>query len=410
MNAFVRIFAWSLLVVRLAYFDVLEVLRARSVNDYGSFHAAAVAIRNGLDPYSLEDLNRAARIAGLGNVHPYFYPPLLAELLLPATWLGAFQARMEWMALTIVSFIVSIALLQRWLERRCEPAGVVFLVATCALWPLRSTQMMAQVNAMVLLGIVLWWVRRDVSPWAGAFLGLAAAVKMSPALLVVVPLVERRWREALVASGTAALGVAGSCAVLGARGMRFFGDVALGFLPGHRYLGLDVPIDYMGNDSIAALAFWIFDQGPAADHLHLSPAASLFQVAAVLALLAGIVLALRRGATAEGCTAALVLVMIVAPTYAFEHHLAFVVLPLALVSLLVAEGSLRKAWLWVLAPSLALLTEHEASFVPPSWAPPARVALHGKLLPILAVYGVALAARHAGPPEGYGKRPLTSLR
>jgi hypothetical protein len=395
MDAFARRIAWAIVILRLAYFDVLEVLRARSTNDYGSFHAAAVAIREGLDPYSLEDLQQAAKIARLPTEHAYFYPPLLAELLVPATWLSAFDARMVWMAMTVGSFLAVIALLQRWLQVRADPAVGAFLVATCALWPLRSTQMMAQVNAMVLLLIVLWWVRRGDSGWAGAFLGAAAAIKMSPALLVLIPLLERRFREALWVCGTAGALVLGSCALLGARGLRFFGDVLLGFLPGHRYHGLDVPIDLTGNHSVAALAFWIFDQGPGVDRLHLSRGAALFQIIAVVALLAGIVVATRRGATAEGRMAALTVVMIIAPTYAFEHHLAFVLPAIALLCLLVAEGALSARWAWALVPALALLTEHEASFVPPGWAPKWWMALGhtSKLAPLLVLYAAALAAR-----------------
>ena len=83
MTSFARRIAWAILILRLAYFDVLEILRAESINDYASFHAAATAIREGLDPYDLGDLQQAARIARLPPVHPYFYPPLLAELARP---------------------------------------------------------------------------------------------------------------------------------------------------------------------------------------------------------------------------------------------------------------------------------------------------------------------------------------
>jgi alpha-1,2-mannosyltransferase len=414
MNSFARRIAWAILLLRLAYFDVLEILRARSINDYGPFHAAAIAIREGLDPYSFDDLQQAARIGRLPAVHPYFYPPLLAELLLPATWLTAFDARLVWMVLTIASFLGAIALLQRWLGHRDVMATTSFLVAVCALWPLRSTQMMGQVNGMVLLLIVLWWVHRERSPWAGGFLGLAAAIKMSPLLLVLVPLSERRLRESLVVTGTAGGLVLGSCALLGARGMRFFGDVATGFLPGHQYHGLDVPIDLAGNHSIAALAYGIFDGAARTDPLHLSTGASIFQVCAILALLAGVAFAVRRGATIEGRTAALVVVMIIAPTYGFEHHVAFVVLAIALVCLLVAQGALRTAWMWALVVALGLLTEHEASFVPPDWAPRGWVVLGhaSKLVPLLAVYAAGLVARRGerGGGSGGGKTSPTPVR
>src|SRR5262245_61727229 len=109
--ALARVLAWNILAVRLAFFDVLEILRARSINDYGSFHAAALAIAGGADPYSVTRL-------GAAGVHPYFYPPLLAELLWPLTLLEPFTARVVWMALTLASYAGSMLLLDRWLRQR----------------------------------------------------------------------------------------------------------------------------------------------------------------------------------------------------------------------------------------------------------------------------------------------------
>jgi hypothetical protein len=50
---------------------------------------------------------------------------------------------------------------------------------------------------------------------------------------------------------------------------------------------------------------------------------------------------------------------------------------------------------WILVVALGLLTEHEASFLPPDGAPLWWVALGhaSKLVPLLAVYAAALVAR-----------------
>ncbi len=396
MSAFARRIAWAILLVRLGLFDRLEVLRAKSINDYGSFHAAAMAIRKGLDPYTPDDLQRAAHLSELPAVHPYFYPPFLAELLQPLTHYRVLHARLLWFWITAACFVATVALLQRWVSRRNEIAGTAFVVAVCALWPLRSTNMMAQVNAVVLVLLAAWWVKRDKSPWAGVFLGAAAAIKMSPALLVLVPLTEKRFREAAVVTLSGGVLVLGSCALIGTHGMRFLGDVLLGFLPGHRYHGLRVPIDLLGNHSLGALAYWIFDRGePWADPLKLSPKAAQFHLAAVATLLAGFALATWRGATREGRAAALVVIMILAPTFAFEHHVSFVVLPIALVVALVSRGALRSPLTWLVLPALALLTEHEASFLPPGGATPQVIAIAhmSKLVPLLVLYVAALLAR-----------------
>jgi len=396
--------AWAILIARLGFFDLLEVLRARSINDYGSFHAAAVAIAHGLDPYSPTDLAIAAQAVDLPAPHPYFYPPLLAELLLPLTLLRAFPARLVWMALSVGAFVGALVLLNRWLARRlvgprADLAQAALLVVTCAMWPLRSTQWMAQVNALVLLAIVAWWTERDRSPRAAAvFLALAAAVKMSPVLLLLVPLTQRRWRELLWSAGTTAVLVLGSCAVLGTRGLRFLGDVLLGFLPGHRYHGLNVSIDIPGNHSIGALSFWLFDRPRHMDPHHLSPRAAAFHLAVVGALLLVWLARSLWGATQDGRTAALIVLMIVAPTFAFEHHVTFAVLPIALVIVLLVEGSLGRFALGVSLAAFALLTEHEAAFLPPAHVKPWVVMLGhvSKLLPLLALFAVGLFARRVG--------------
>lgn len=391
--------AWALLVARLAFFDLLEILRARSTNDYASFHAAAVAIADGLDPYSPHDLALAARNVGLPHPHPYFYPPFLAELLVPMTLLQSFAARLVWLSLSVLGFVGAFALLVRWMDRRLENPDVAktaLLVIACAMWPLRATQWMGQVNSLVLLAIVAWWTERARRPRAAAvFLALGAAVKMSPALLLLVPLTQRRWRELAWGAGATVTLVLGSSLLLGARGFRFLREVLFGFLPGHRYHGLSVPIDIAGNHSLGALSFWLFDRPRQLDAHQLSPRAAAFHVIVVALLLLAWAVRTWRGATREGSTAALVVLMIIAPTFAFEHHVAFVVLPIALVLVLLAEGSLGHVALTVSVVAFALLTAHEGEFLAPARVKRWVVMLGhvSKLLPLLAVFVVALSAR-----------------
>ncbi len=397
-----RTLAYTLLAVRLAFFDLLEILRARSINDYSSFHAAASAIRHGLDPYAAADLQYAANLAMLPRAKPYLYPPLLAELLVPMTWLKPFAARLIWMGATVTAFLASAALLDRWIARRwpedparCDHARTAFAVAVCSLWPLRSTQMMAQVNALVLLLLVAWYTRRDAWRWAGVFLGVAAAIKMSPALLVLVPLTERRWREATVATVSGAVLVLGSCAVIGERGGHFLQSVLMGFVPGHAYHGLTVPIPLTGNHSLGAMAYWLIDHGTGGDVHRLSPRAAALHLGAVLVLLSAWALRSLRGATPEGRVASLAVLMVLAPTFAYEHHVSFAVLPIALTVCMIVGCALSRGWAVVAVVAMALLTEHESSFLWPAYAD-GRVALlvgnAGKLAPLLALFVVGLVA------------------
>jgi hypothetical protein len=68
------------------------------------------------------------------------------------------------------------------------------------------------VFALLAVFAYLYYVRS--SRWAMVFLGAAAALKLAPALLILVPLADRRWRDAALAVMTAVLLTAGSIAVL----------------------------------------------------------------------------------------------------------------------------------------------------------------------------------------------------
>lgn len=406
MIALARRIALTILCVRIFVMDPLEFLRAKSINDYGSFHAAAVAIRAGLDPYQFLDLQRAAKACGLGGVHPYFYPPFLAETLIPFTFFAPFTARMIWWALTASSILAAVLLLDRHLrdtitEPKADQARAAFMLMCAAMWPIRSTQWMAQVNGVVLLLLVLWWTRRSSRAWAGAFLGVAIAIKMSPALLVLVPLANKRWKESAFAVGTAAGLVLLSCALLGERGFAFFGDVLGGFVPGHRYHDLRIPIGIVGNHSFAAFAYWLVDHARSTDATHLSRKATILHLALVGGSLLVWLLRARR-VDEDARVSALVVLMILAPTFGFEHHAIFAVLPIALVIGAMVEARVPKGWAVALVLALAVLVEHEAAFLLPAgqWGRIALSLTHQILLiPLLVLAGASLAARRRPPPE-----------
>ncbi len=398
---FARWIAWLAFATRLVLFDTLEILRARSINDYGSFHAAAYAIRAGLDPYRPEDLAKAAEATQLGSLHPYFYPPFLAELLVPMTTLSVFPARLVWHVLTVAAFCASMALLDRWLVRvlagapALDTARTVFAIVMCMFWPIRASQWMAQVNGIVLLLLVVWWTERDRWKWAGLALGAAAAIKMSPLLLVLIPLSQRRVRESIVAAASAGVLVLGSCAILGRRGLGFLHDVLFSFVPGHAYHGLTVPVDVPGNHSIGAFAFWLFDHQRSVDHLHLSKEAVVMQLVVIALLILAWGVGVFRAMSVEARVASLIVVMIIAPTYAFEHHVAFSAIAIAALLVLLARRQLHPLAVAVLLLSLALLTEPEGSFALPDgkmllvWR---ALSCTPKLVPLVVLYLVALTS------------------
>jgi len=143
--------------------------------------------------------------AGFG----FTYPPFAAVCMLPLAVLPLSVAA----AVTSVATAAAVTVTTWWLvaplaERHGWPRWYAVALAVplvCALEPIRETMGFGQVN-MILVVLVLADLRAlgRGSRWAGVGIGLAAAVKITPALFIVYLLVTRRWRAAAVATGTAA--------------------------------------------------------------------------------------------------------------------------------------------------------------------------------------------------------------
>lgn len=145
---------------------------------------------------------RQPRDGGLG----FTYPPFAAIALSPLAALPFEVARFGLMAVNLVIVVVG----GWWLAR---PLGLPhwFVLALAlplgvALEPIRETIGFGQVNllltALVLLDAVL--LAQGRRALAGFGIGLAAAVKLTPAIFLLYLLLRREWRPALNAIGAAA--------------------------------------------------------------------------------------------------------------------------------------------------------------------------------------------------------------
>ena len=166
----------------------------------------AVAVRSWVGGHSLY-------APGIGPRHLGFtYPPFAALVLSCVAWLPAAGI------VGILGFVGVLVLLDvvrqfsgRRLPRQVYLAAVPALVL---LQPVRDTLAFGQVN-LFLMGLVLLDLRLldRRSRWAGIAVGVAAAIKLTPALFIVMYVAIRRPRAALTAAGTAVL-VTGLVAVL----------------------------------------------------------------------------------------------------------------------------------------------------------------------------------------------------
>lgn len=134
----------------------------------------------------------------------FTYPPFAALVLSPL----ALTAWPVAVAAGIAVNTTAVVLLLRWylvpvLRRHGWPVWTSCALAFCAILvfePARDTFSFGQINLVLL--VLCAWPRRG--RWAGVGIGLAAAIKLTPAVFIGYLLITRQYRAAAVATGTAA--------------------------------------------------------------------------------------------------------------------------------------------------------------------------------------------------------------
>lgn len=146
-----------------------------------------------------------------GTTYGFTYPPFAALAMLPMALVGQRTAIALALLLNLAALSVVVWILVGPALRRYGWFG--FALAGCALAlfePLRDTFSFGQVN-LLLLALVLsdaWLLSTGRGRRAGVGIGLAAAIKLTPALFIGLLLIGRRWRAAGVATSVAAAATA----------------------------------------------------------------------------------------------------------------------------------------------------------------------------------------------------------
>ncbi|HEY1318830.1 MAG TPA: glycosyltransferase 87 family protein, partial [Streptosporangiaceae bacterium] len=150
----------------------------------------------------------------LADGHWFTYSPFAAIVFVPVSALPLTVARVLWDLVSVAALAYSctrILQIAGYRPTRIMVAG--FVAAAMALDPVWQTLFLGQIN-LILLALVLtdtWLVSRGSSRLAaGVGVGIAAAIKLTPAIFIVFFLLARRTRAAFVAAGTFVLcGLAG---------------------------------------------------------------------------------------------------------------------------------------------------------------------------------------------------------
>ncbi|MFF3464222.1 glycosyltransferase family 87 protein [Streptomyces sp. NPDC001984] len=164
-----------------------------------------------------------------GTTYGFTYPPFAALGMLPMALMGLHTAIAVALLLNLVALAVVLRILAgpRW--RRHGWYGWSLLLCLLALFePLRDTFSFGQVNVL-LLALVLsdcWLLSTGRGRWAGVGIGLAAAIKLTPAVFIGLLLLARRWRAAALATAVT-LGATAVAAWADPAASRFYWTEAL---------------------------------------------------------------------------------------------------------------------------------------------------------------------------------------
>ena len=142
------------------------------------------------------------------HLWPFTYTPLAAWVIAPLTWMSYQSATVLLIAATPLCAAVTAYAVLRQLAVAPQTARTLApwltLIGVIALEPFPKTMEYAQVNAilMALVAVDLFLVP-ERSRWRGALSGLAAAIKLTPAVAILVLLARREWRAAATMAGSA---------------------------------------------------------------------------------------------------------------------------------------------------------------------------------------------------------------
>ena len=155
---------------------------------------------------------------------PFTYPPFAALVFYPLTKLPFGVVALGWQ-LGIIAALYGVVVLSLRLIGVRDPA-VAMLWTAIGIWiePLRSTFDYGQINVVLVLAALWaaissrWWV-------SGLLVGLAAGIKLTPAITGVYLAGMRRWGAAVFSAVVFAATVAVSVAVIGQQARFYFTDL-----------------------------------------------------------------------------------------------------------------------------------------------------------------------------------------
>ncbi|MGY4992456.1 glycosyltransferase 87 family protein [Streptomyces sp. 900105245] len=383
--------ALFLLALSLASFTTLCVLRGAPMADLLVYRAEGAAVVHGTDLYGF-----TVTRWGL----PATYPPFAAILFVPAVGLPLPVLKAVFLAGNVLLLAGLVALSARLASRSPAPAALCAATAA-ALWlePVFQTLLFGQINLAVAC-LALWDLTRPPGARArGLALGVAAGIKLTPAVFVVHLFLRGRRREAATAA------VAFACTVLA--GFLLLPVASADFWTRRLY-----ETGRVGKG-------WIVDnqslQGLVARVLHDPAPGPAWVVPAALVAVAGLALAARARRESHAVLLTAFTALLICPI-SWTHHWVWCV---PLLAVLWAEGHTRTAALvaLVFTARTMWLVPHQGDLdlELPYWQQPLAAAYPALVLGLSVAYDSMINRRPTLSTEQTGNtacpsRPFGSAR
>lgn len=268
----------------------------------------------------------------------YIYPPAFALLFAPFSLLPESVGAVAWLLIGQAALTATLVLVLR-TERATSWAVTALLCLTFTFYPLWIDAVQGQANLPILLLVTagMVGVLRGRPEWAAA-IGMAAALKLTPLLLLAWLLVERRFRAAAwLVGGFVVVTSAGALVRLDDT-ITFFTRVLPALARGTAFYA---------NQSLAGLVGRVLAKNPYTDPWLSLPGEGVL-VAGIGALLCGLWVWQRRRLTPLAAAVAFLPLLPLLSAVTWPHHLV-VLLPVIWLSVIAVA---RRGW--PLAPTLTL--------------------------------------------------------
>jgi alpha-1,2-mannosyltransferase len=201
---YLKLFAAFIALFYVADLIMPTELISRDLRSY--YFAAKTVIKHG-NFYDLNYLNLLSKNAGTNAVFPYLYPPFLAQIIFPLSYLPPSHAHKIW-SLALCIFVCLIAWFTIYLgsvysiKNKIKPntendyMAFVFTIPLLIFLPFRYNISLGQVNifllGFILFSLILSW--KKYYKLCAFFLSLSILIKVTPAILLFYFLIQKQYK------------------------------------------------------------------------------------------------------------------------------------------------------------------------------------------------------------------------